>query len=68
MCLLGPKQIGNIVNIAASTPNLSHSVVTRKIMNEGNANVNSQLPGMTKPKLYFILLCCLGPFLNFHFA
>lgn len=24
-------------------------------MNQGNANVNRKLPGMTKPKLYFIL-------------
>lgn len=25
-------------------------------MNQGNANVNRKLPGMTKPKLYFILI------------
>ena len=27
-------------------------------MNQGNANVSRKLPGMTKPKVYFILIFC----------
>lgn len=36
-------------------------------MNQGNNNVNRKFPGMTKPKLYFLLSCVAWELFCFRF-